>query len=377
MEFSIETSELQRVVRLLGVVAKVNISDFTGQVLIEANKDHTILFTSNNGSTAVTVPSDKTKVNSPGSVTILYGKLKGFVNSFSPWDDTFGTKEFSFISDGNNLNIHVDTVHENGKKSKGKLKLRCFSDMRLQKPKPFGEASFILNSNALKKAISKIIYAIDPNEARAFIQGINISFEDDEIYFVGTNGLTLSEYRVKHTNNLSGQNYVVKYDFMMGLRRAIAEETQIFFDIDGMSVKAKFDDIVFSGRLVVGHEYPSYRPVLEKFSNTFVVGKEALMSVLCPFMDLLDNEDNNRISFELKNRKIALYNDSARFDCDFDVDYDGDFVIDLNGKFLYSTVDAIQDDKILIKFSDEQGVLIFDSGNFEDQKALITPVRRR
>lgn len=377
MDFCIETSELQRIVRLLGVVAKVNTSDFTGRVLIEATEDNTVLFTSNNGSTAVIVPSDKTKVNTPGSVTILYSKMKGFVNSFSPWDNTFGTKEFSFISDGNNLNIRVDTVHENGKKSKGKLKLRCFSDMRLQKPKPFGEAGFILNSNALKKAISKIIYAIDPNEARAFIQGINISFEDDEIYFVGTNGLTLSEYKIKQPNNLSGTNYVIKYDFMMGLRRAIGEETQIFFDIDGQSVKAKFDDVVFSGRLVIGHEYPNYKPVLEKFTDTITVGKEALMDVLSPFIDLLDGEDNNRLSFELKNRQIVLYNDSARFDCVFDAEHGGDFEIDINGKFLYQTIDAIQDDKILIKFSDEQGVLIFDSGNFEDQKSLITPVRRR
>lgn len=377
MHFSIETSELQRIVRLLGVVAKVNIFDFTGQILIEANQDNTVLFTANNGSTTITIPTDKVKINTPGSVTILYSKMKGFINSFSLWNDSHGTKEFSFISDGNNLNILVNTVHENGKKSKGKLKLRCFNDMRLQKPKPFDKTSFILNSNIFKKIVAKIIYAVDSNEARVYIQGINISFEDNEIYFVGTNGLTLSEYKIKQSNNLVGTNYVLKYDFVMGLRRTLTEETQIFFEIDGQSVKAKFDNVVFSGRLVVGHDYPEYKPVLEKFTDTVVVNKEALMGVLSPLIDLLDSEDNNRLSLEIKDRKIALFNDNARFDCDFDVDHDGDFEIDINGKFLYSTIDAINDDKILIKFTDELGVLIFDSGNFEDQKSLITPIRKR
>jgi hypothetical protein len=44
---------------------------------------------------------------------------------------------------------------------------------------------------------------------------------------------------------------------------------------------------------------------------------------------------------------------------------------------MIQTVDVIKDDKILMQFSDDKGVLLFDSGNFEDQKALIAPLRRR
>lgn len=376
MDFCIETKELQRVIRLLGVTAKVNTHDFTGQVLIEANEDNTVLFVSNNNSTAITILSDKAKVATPGSVVTLYGKIKSFANSFAPWDGELGTKEVRFVHD-DGVKITVETIHENGKKSKGKLKLDSFRDMRLQKPKPFGETHFILNSNMFKKAVSKVIYAMDPTEQRSFIQGMNISFSEDDIFFCGTNGRILSEYAVKNNNDLSGQSHLMRYDFIMGLRRAVGEETQIFFEVDGRDIKAKFEDIVFSGRLVVGQEYPNYKQVLDTFSNTIAVDKEALMGVLTPFTDLLNNEDNHRLTFEIQNGEIKLSSDDTELECYFDIEHAQGFVIDVNGKFLYQTIEAINDDTVLIKFSDDKGVFIFDSGNFKDQKALITPIRRR
>ncbi len=74
---------------------------------------------------------------------------------------------------------------------------------------------------------------------------------------------------------------------------------------------------------------------------------------------------------------MMLSNEAASFEYDEEVNFDGDYVIDVNGMFMIQTVDVIKDDQILIKFSNDKGVIILDSGNFEDQKALITPIRRR
>ncbi len=174
MDFSIETKELQKVVRLLGVTAKVNAPDFSGQVLLEATEDNRVLFVSNNNSTAITLLSDKVQVNSPGSAVVLYGKIKSFVAAFTPWNGEYGTKDVHFVHDGSGVGLFVESIHENGKKSKGKLRLDSFKDMRLQRPKPFGESNFILNSNIFKKEVGKIVYAIDASEQRAINQGMNI-----------------------------------------------------------------------------------------------------------------------------------------------------------------------------------------------------------
>lgn len=376
MDFRVETKELQRVIGLLGVVAKSNAVDFTGRIIIEADEDGKVLFVANNNSTAITILSDKAEVTKPGSATVLFGELKSFVNALTPWNEDYGAKDVH-IEKAEVVEVSVEIVHENGEKSTGGLKLEYYEDMRLHKPKPFGEAHFVLNSNMFKKAVSKVLYAMDPTEQRSFIQGMCLTFAEDDIFFCGTNGRILSEYKVKNSNELSGEIYLMMYSFIMGLRRAVGEETQVFFEVDGRDIRAKFDDVCFSGRLFQGREYPDYKKVLETYKNEIKIDKNALMDLLLPFSDLLDSEDNNRLTFEISGGKMKIYNEKATFKTDFDLGYNDGFAIDVNGKFLYQTVEAIHDDIIAIKFSDEKGVFIFDSGNFEDQKALVTPIRRR
>ena len=54
-----------------------------------------------------------------------------------------------------------------------------------------------------------------------------------------------------------------------------------------------------------------------------------------------------------------------------------DYSVDLNGKHLIQTIEAIKDDNILFKFGGENDFAIFDSSHFEDQKALISSIRKR
>jgi hypothetical protein len=155
MIFSIETSELQRIIKLLGVTSKLNVQDITGRILIESNESGTISFISNNNSTAISVESISAVVSEPGEVSILYGDIKSFVMSFLPWNETHGVKEFLFSKTKDGVSIDVDNIYENGKISKGHLKLNHFNTFNIPKPKPFGEATCILNSNIFKKATSK------------------------------------------------------------------------------------------------------------------------------------------------------------------------------------------------------------------------------
>ena len=202
MNFSIETAEMQKVIKLLGVTAQVNTQDFRGMVLIEANKDGKVLFVSNNNSTAVSVVSHKAKVILPGTTSILFSKIKAFITAFHSWNGDYGAKEFNFIFSDDSLYVLVDNVHENGAKSKGKLRLEHYDPYIVEKPKPFKKANFILNSNILKSAFNKVSYAMNPNESKGIIQGMNLKFDKDNICFVGTDGIVLSEYKIKNVSDL-------------------------------------------------------------------------------------------------------------------------------------------------------------------------------
>jgi DNA polymerase III sliding clamp (beta) subunit (PCNA family) len=377
MDFSIETGDLQKAIKLLSVTAKINALDPTGMVLITAEEDGIITFLSNNNSTALSFTSNKTEVRVPGAAVIEYGKIKSFVSSFHAWNDKYGVKDFHFDLTDNFLNIIVMNTHENGKISKGNLKLKIYDVNKVREPEKFGKPNFILNSNIFRTATSKILYAINPSHSNAFLQGMNVVFTKDEIRFVGTDGQRLSEYKVKNISDLKEGIFLLKYDFIMGLRRIVDSDTQLAFEFADRAVKTAFDNIVFWGTTIIGNEFPEYKHILASFDNSIVLDKEVLMSSLLPFIDILNPDDNYRLTFSLSKSKMILSCDVAEFTYDGEIDYPGDFVIDVNGQYIIQTIEVIKDDRIMIRFSDDDGVLIFDSGNFEDQNALVTPIRRR
>lgn len=378
MDFSIEAGDLQKAIKLLSVTAKMNAPDSTGKVLITASEDGFVEFLSNNGATALLYHSDKVKIEEPGQVVIEYGKIRSFVASFHVWNDRSGIKDFNFFVEDGLLYISVVNTHENKKESKGELKLRTYDIYTVQAPNLMKEPLFSLNSNIFRTATNKVLYAITPGQSgTSFIDGMNISFDEEGIYFVGTNSRTLSEYKIKNISELKEGNFLLRYDFIMGLRRALSEEVNIDFEITEREAKACFDDVYFWGKTIIGHEFPEYKPILKSFENVITLDKDVLMDSIRPFADILDLEDNCRLSFSIDNGEMVFFNDAAQFTYSDPIDFKGKFVIDVNGQFLIQTIDTIQDDRILIKFTDDNSVLIFDSCNYEDQKALITPIRRR
>jgi DNA polymerase III sliding clamp (beta) subunit (PCNA family) len=378
MDFSIKASDLQKAMKLLSVTAKVNAVDMSGMILITANDDGTVEFLSNNGATALLYHSENVVIKVPGSVVIEYGKIRSFVTSFHVWNETSGVKDFSFESDDKSLKVSVVNTHENNKISEGELNLRTYDLYMVRQPKGPGKPSFVLNSSIFRTATSKVLYAITPSTSgMSFVDGMNVTFDEEGIYFVGTNSRMLSEYKVKNVSNLKEGSFLLRYDFIMGLRRALSEETPIDFEIDEREVKACFDDVCFWGKTIIGHEFPEYKHILGSFEHSIILDKDVLMSSLLPFSDILNPDDNYRLSFSIDSGEMLFFNDSASFKYSDSVDFDGKFIIDVNGLYMIQTIDTIKDDKIIIKFTDEDAVLIFDSSNFEDQKALITPIRRR
>lgn len=378
MKFNISTSELQKVIKSLSVVVKTNATDFTGRICMKVEGDK-LEFLANNGATSLLYTSTNVKINEPGIISIAYHKIKSFVVSFKPWDGARGAKDFYFSTKGKSIKVSVDDFHEKDKIIKGKLKLASYNSDLIQNPKEYGKTSFVLNSTIFKRALNKVLYAINPVDNFGFgaIQGMNATFDDDYICFAATDGRALSEYQIKNSSGYSDSSIVLQYSFLMGLRRLMYDDTQLFWEIADNTVNVKFDNMVFSGKLIIGHEYPDYKPAFEKYTDQINIDKDIIMSSLVPFSDILDPDDNYRLTFEINDKVIKVSNDQAVLEFESDIQGGLSFKVDVNGKLLVQTIDAISDKNVLIKFSDSDGPLVFDSSTSNDQKALISPLRQR
>jgi DNA polymerase III sliding clamp (beta) subunit (PCNA family) len=298
-----------------------------------------------------------------------------------PWDGVGGVKEFKFSVDDQKRTgkIFVTNVYGEKRSAKGHINLKYFNEFEAKELESFGKVDFIFNSEIFKKMLDGVLYAVDPNERREFIQGINVLLEKDHMFFVGSNGRMLSEYRIENVSKIKNKSYTVKYDFMSGLKRLLKEETQIFFNVDDntRTVKTNFDNVHFYGKIIIGHEYPKYKPTLDNFKDVVVVDKAELLESLLPFMELLNPEDNNRLTFSIAKNNIIISSDEASFSCDLNVEYNKNFIVDVNGRYLAHTLEAIKDDVVKIKFSDDKGCLLLDSGSSDTHRTLITPIKRK
>jgi len=374
MEFSIDVGELQRILKVLSVVVS---SASLGQILIEA-KENSVEFIANNSSIAVEYFSDKCAVKTPGAVSIMYDRLRFFVSPFEPHNGTFGAKDVKFKVTEKAVNVNIDNIYEDGTTSKGKLRLDKLNIYAIHRPKPFNQATFILSSGIMKAAVEKVLYAVNPQEIRSFIQGVCIEFDNKNVYFVGTDGLVLSQFTMDNNSTLNNGRYTIKHDIMSALLRLLQDDyEQLFVEIENDRIKIKFGNVFVEGRVIIGHDYPDYKALLERFEDNIVLDKEMFMKTVVPFNEISDKDDYHRITLAIKDKKMKIFNDNLHFDYNENIEFDGAFTIDINARLLQKTINAIKDNKLFMKFSNEKGLLIFDSSNHENQKSLITPIKRR
>ena len=375
MKFKIATLELQKAVKIVGVAANINAVDMSGKVHIQA-KDDVVIFRVIGYSMTVTYTASECEIAETGEVLVEYNKIKPFVSSFKSWDGKIGVKEFTFILDDVFV-VKVNNTHKDGTFSTGIIKLQYYMPQNVIEDTVIISPTFTLDANDFITSTSKVLYAINPLEFNIkIISGMNIVFSEETISFVGTDGKSLSEYVVKNDGGLKEGNFVVKYDFIMGVRRIIGKDSKMFWKVSNNKIQVFFDNVLFSGSKVISGEYPPYSDVFSQYENEILLDKQIMMESLTPFKDLLDSEDNSRITFSIHGDTVYLKNSALEFETKQDIN-DVELIIDVDGSLLVKAIDHIKSEKIKMYYSDSDGVLIFDAEEGDNQKALITPLKLR
>lgn len=376
MEFYISAVKLQKIVKQLGIVARINSEDFTGLVSIEAFENNSVNFVANNISVSISImATEDVLVRLPGHFVVEFGKFKSFIMSFPAWTGEYGLKEFKFTIENNKCFIFASNMTQNGRLAKAKLALITHDPYAVRQPMPFNSSVFSLSAPLFQEATNKVLYAIDPSDSRPFITGMYFALENGLIHFVGTNGRLISEYTAATSySNLSGE-YLLKYDFVVALKRLVDLTDIIEFEFDERSVKAKCGGSVLTGRLIIGHQFPNYRTPLENFQNEVVLDKDFFN--ISPIVETLNPDDNYRLTIELKDGTLSFYSDLAKLNYENVVDFDGNFVADVNGLFLKSTIEAISDSRIIFRFTNDSVPIIFDSYTSQNKRSLIMLLRKR
>jgi len=374
MEFYVKTEEAQRAFKLLGVTAKVNTTDFDGQILIKALPD-SVLFLSNNGSSGISceVPAN---VTTQGKATVIYSKMKSFIMTFVPWDGEIGAKEFHFSSKLGKLHVATSTKHLNELETNSNLKLDQVRGSAFVSQVSLNEPTIILNSSIMKSAIEKGLYAIDAASLTDYVKGLRMCIESNTIRFTSTNGHVISDYAVTSEGDLKEGDHFLSHEFLMGLRRIIIDDAQLFLEFTKSKTVVALDNVVYWSTALHYKEYPQFRSLFKEEEKEIEVDRETLLNGLSSFIDILDEDDHNRVTLEMADSRLALKTDNSLFE------YPGmtgtvEFSIDLDGREMIATLHALGDDSLKLRSLGPNKGMVFESVGYEDHKSYVVSLKPR
>lgn len=372
MKFFISTSDMQRAVKLLGVSAKMNTYSFEGQVLIKA-KENSVLFISNNGNSGISCEFPA-KVQEEGQVYVVYSKIKSFIMTFNPWNGEFGSKEFLIKKSKTKVLISVESI-QNGKSSKSSINIEQINSTTNLPLVEMEEPNIIINSRIIKTAVDKLLYAVDSSGIEDFMMGIRLLVSENELVFTATNGRVVSEYITNASTNGKQGEYFLPYEFIMGMKRVILDDFELFIEVSKYKTKLHFDNIVFWSSGLSYRTWPDTNSVWSMFEKEMLINRDIILSGISSFVDLLDQDDYNRLTIETSDSMLNIKTDVSLFEYD-GIENGDSFVVDVDGRDLINAILSVEDENIKLKYTDENNGIIVVSEN-EKQKSFVTNLSRR
>ncbi len=373
MEFRTPVAELQSIFAKLGNVVKMNNDDVTGMVVIEA--DDMVRFKATGGNVSTIIESHNSTIIEKGKTMVRFREMKGYVSKFVPLVDDYGTEDFHFKVEGRYVFIRTKTAFPSKKPSYRKLSVQIF-DEPFPTLRDFGEAQIILNSSILKNGISKVLHCVNPAEVRSAMTGVSITFKKERVVFAGTNGVKLAEFRAPMNADMDDKSYIFKYDTSYCMRTMLDDDTQVFLNFEGRHVYIKSNEVYIIGSLIINEKYPNYIPMLN-LDHKITFPRMDLSDSVHTLMEVLDPEDNNRLTINFTDNVLTLKNDVAEAVHTFDDAFGDNLDIDVNGVFFDSLLKDMFGSTLEILFRPGENYFVVKSVEYPDHTALITVIRRR
>lgn len=222
----------------------------------------------------------------------------------------------------------------------------------------FEESSvYTIDQDVFKDMLQKVIYAASTDETRYILNGALLSFKDEKLTAVATDGrrLALVEQEVEFAEEAETSlvvptktvNELIKTLGDEGVLRIRTSETQVAFD---------FDNILIISKLIEG-TYPNFQQVIpSQCEERIAIDRETILTAVRR-VSLLTDDQTASIRLTFGKNKLELVTISTEIGEareTIPVKYDGkEIAIAFNPGFLMAPLRHLDSDEIFFELSDE------------------------
>ena len=372
MKFKINRDHFSNgLAQVLNVVGSKAAMPILSNVLIEAEKDH-ISLTTTNLDLGIRCKI-KAEVKEGGSVTLPVKRLATIVRELPNVDvsfDSTATHQVKIASGGSNFRIMGIGAEE-------------FPKL----PDSTDDKTFTFEQGELATMLSNVSYAQSTDETRYILNGVYFNFKDGKLALVATDGRRLALVS-KEMNVPSGSagaiilpaKTVAELLRLLGkgekLKVAFNERRAAFQIETGKDASGLTDSIYLFSKVVEGN-YPNYQQVIPKETHQRIKLERELFLQCVHRAALVTSEKSNSVKIKLSANLLEITASSPDFGESHEsmaISYSGpDLQVAFNPQFVMDPLRALTKDEVFFEVKDEVSPGVFKT--LDSFVCVIMPVR--
>lgn len=372
MKFKINRDHFSNgLAQVLNVVGSKAAMPILSNVLIEAEKDHISLSTTNlDLGIRCRI---KAEIKEGGSVTLPVKRLATIVRELPNVDvsvDAGANHQVKIASGGSNFKIMGIGAEE-------------FPKL----PDTGEDKSFALEQGELAGMLGNVAYAQSTDETRYILNGVYFNFKDGKLALVATDGrrlaLVAKEMAVPAANAgaiILPAKTVAELLRLLGKgdKLTIAfNDRRAAFQIETNKDNSGLTDAIYLFSKVVEGNYPNYQQVIPKETHQRIKLERELFLQCVHRAALVTSEKSNSVKIKLSANKLEITASSPDFGESHEslaIDYSGpDLQVAFNPQFIMDPLRALTKDEVFFELKDEVSPGVFKT--LESFVCVIMPVR--
>jgi len=225
-------------------------------------------------------------------------------------------------------------------------------------PKPEGAKTFKLKQSELRDMLKRVSYAISTDESRYVLNGVLLSFKENKLTVVATDGrrLALVEHEMEFPQSSESEVILPSKAVHELLRVLKGDEEEVTITLSDNQIAFDLADVYLVSKLIEGN-YPNYRQVVPNETKERVSLERELFLNAIHRVALLSSDKSNsvKLNFGKDNLDITANTpDVGEAKESMGVKYSGeDFTIAFNPAFLMDPLKNIESDEIFFDFIDD------------------------
>lgn len=304
------------------------------------------------------------KIIEKGAITIPTRTLTDFISTVSDDELTVEATE---------VDATIKTAHYSAD-FKGIASSEFPIIPKIEKPK-----SFMMRSQDLKIALSKVLFAAALDETRPVLAGVYIIADNEKLTLVSTDSYRLAE----KTQSISSLDEKFA---LVAPARTLAELQRILPEIDeevkvsagDSQMEFEFAGTMFMTRLIEG-AFPDYQQIIpKKFECEFVANKSEFIEAL-KIASIFARESSNNIKLAVGKDEITLKATSAgvgQAEAKLKAQISGSMIeVSFNGKYILDALLNISGQRAGIGLSGKLSAGLVSSKDEKDYRYIIMPLR--